>query len=102
MSQQRRPKMTEKEADKLLPLLAEFNGMAKELVRLLNHKVAVKEKKISSYLTGMSLPKNLNSNISVHTIDIRNTKGIIRGSGTYTPKMSWEKDIMKGPSGIVI
>ncbi len=101
MAQQRR-KMREQDAEKLLPLLAEFNNMAKELVRLLNHKVAVKEKKVAVYLTGMSLPKNANMNVSVKLIDIRNTDATMKGKGSFNVKMPWERDAMSGPSGVVI
>lgn len=102
MAQQPRRKMREQDAEKLLPLLAEFNGVAKELLRLLNHKVAVKEKKVAVYLTGMSLPKNTTMNVSVKVIDIRQTEGVIRGKGSYNVKMPWERDAMNGPSGVVI
>jgi len=100
-TEKKRPRLTQKQAESLLPLLSEFNSIAKQFLRLLNHQVETKEKKIAVYLTEMTIPKS-NFNISVTTIDLNSTRATLRGKGSFNQKMDWEKDFRSRKRGQVI
>ncbi len=94
--------LTKKDAEKLLPFIRDFNNAANILIRLLNHRVAEKEKKIAVWVTDMTIPKS-NISINIQTIDIKNTYISKKGSYSGNQEMKWEKDMMKeGNRGFII
>ncbi|MBT3261311.1 hypothetical protein HOC37_05620 [bacterium] len=86
-------KIKQKDSQKLVGIVKEFNKLAKEFINILNTEIDEKEKKINVLLDG--LPKlNQRHNINIQTLDLGNTKGVKRGefSGNITHK--WEKDVL--------
>ena len=57
------------EAD-LIPMVEEFNGLAKMLNKLLGVQVEAKEKHVSILISRIRKPKDTNKHIDVMTVDI--------------------------------
>ncbi|MBT6120546.1 hypothetical protein HOH45_03665 [bacterium] len=89
----------------LLPMFKEFNSLSKVFISMLNKKIEAKQtavKQIKVLVSGMSTPGDLQSNISITTVDINKTS--IRGKtgGSYNQVMDWESDFMKNRKKFII
>ena len=99
-------KMTQAEAQKALPSIKEFNGIAGKLLRLLSQKAQIKEKRLGNIrllLNEFRPPASKNlSTINIQTVDMRNTV-IKKGSGfSYNKTMNWEDDLRQKRRGAII
>lgn len=63
-------KLLQKDAEKLMPAVKQFNGLASQFIKLLGIKVAQKEKKISVLVSRIAKPKETTERINVKTVDI--------------------------------
>ncbi len=90
MSLKRR--LSKAEADKLLPVLEEFNGLASLWASLIKRRIEVREKHVKVMLDTFKIPIPTRQ-IAIDMVDIGKTT--IRKSGGYThnQKMAWEKEI---------
>jgi len=87
-------KLTQKDAERLLPLIRDFNKAANVLLRILNSRVEEKERKIAVWVTDMTIPKRTNE-INIQTVDIKKTMFSKKGSGSGNQLMKWENEVMK-------
>jgi len=89
----------------LLPMFKEFNSLSKVFIRMLNKKIEDKQnsvKQIKVLVSGMSTPSELQSNISITTVDINKTSVRGKNSGSYNQVMDWESDFMKNRKKFII
>ncbi|MFA5878999.1 MAG: hypothetical protein WC860_02375 [Candidatus Margulisiibacteriota bacterium] len=91
---QKKKKLTQKDAENLLPLIRDFNKAANILLRLLNTRVEEKERKIAVWVTNMTIPKSTNS-INIQTVDIKNTMVSKKGGYSGNQLMKWENEAMR-------
>ncbi|MDA1354044.1 MAG: hypothetical protein O3A01_06240 [bacterium] len=63
-------KLSKKEAAAMVPAVKEFNGLAKQLVRLLGLKVEKKEKKISIMVSRIAKPDRESKQVNVVSVGI--------------------------------
>ncbi len=88
----------------LLPILREFNKLAKVFLGILDQKIQAKENRINTLsvmVTDMKIPASQHT-ISISTVDMGNTKVTRSGGGTYSKRMDWEKDLPKNKGRSVI
>jgi len=98
-------KPNKQDIKKALPIFKEFNKLSKAFLKLLNQKVAEKEKHISSIkvmVDDMVLPQESNSTINIQTLDMNNTSVRKKGGFKYNQKMNWEEDLRKKRGGIIL
>jgi len=93
-NQNKRRNLNKKEAEKLIPLIREFNKIASGFLRILSKKVENKERKIAVMVSSITIPK-AQFNINIQTVDINKTIVTKRGQYQSNQTMNWESDIMK-------
>ena len=101
----RKRKYTPQEAKKAMPAIKEFNSLAKVFLKLLNQKIEVKQKRLSTIkvmVNTMSPPVSARSTISIKTVDINQTIVKKQGSYSYNQEMKWENQMPKKKRGIVL
>jgi len=99
-------KLSKAEVKKLLPGIKEFNKLSGAFIGLLKQKETRTKEQLSTIrvmVAGLKIPVNLNqSNISIQTIDMHNTKVTERGKGSSKKKMDWEKEFRNRNKGFMI
>ena len=66
----RKKKLSKKELDSILPVIKDFNGVAKHLIGVLNSKVQQKESQISVMVSKIGLPVQEEHNVRVMNVDM--------------------------------
>lgn len=94
--------ITRADAEKLMPLVEEFNKLARFFLKIMNQKIDAREKRIKIMLDdfAVALPPSYGS-INIQTIDMKETVVKRRGQLAYNQKMEWEKSLLPN-KGIVI
>lgn len=103
MTEQKK-KLNALQTKKLVPVLKQFNAIAKVFLRVLSQKVAREEEhlsKIAVLVTGIAPPEQHHS-ISIQTIDINKTKVSKKGSFSFNQKMDWEQELRKKKRGMIL
>ena len=81
--------------------MEQFNNMAKGFLDVLNGQISDREHQIKILVTDMAIPKQLTHNLSITTVDMRDTKVVKKGAYVSHEKMKWEKDIYKKRGTII-
>jgi hypothetical protein len=96
-------RMSAVEAERLLPMMKEFNSVAKIFLALMNQRIDVREKRISLVLSDIPRIPLTNSNISVKMIDIGTTTVKKKKQLEHNQSMDWEKQMRQNQNrGFVI
>jgi hypothetical protein len=90
----KRRRLNKKEAESLLPVIREFNKLAKAFLSILTKKVEDKERRIAVMVSTITIPEK-KYQINIQTIDIKNTQVTKKGQFSSNQKMAWEDDVMR-------
>ena len=80
----RKKKLSKKELDTILPVLKDFNGVAKHLIGVLGAKVAQKEQKINVLVHRIGVPVQNDHSVKVLNVDMN--KSFLRNLKSKTKK----------------
>jgi hypothetical protein len=93
-------KISKRDAQEIMPVVEEFNSIAKQFINLLGFKVKNKERKVSLMVSRVKSPTSKTKHIDVLTVDVstdflkkkrREKKKGISGSGEWDPYFSSKK-----------
>lgn len=106
-NQKKSPKkqISTKEAKKLLPIIKKMNTATKLLLKIMGQKLTHEQQqvnKIKLMVDDMIQVPNLQSTISITTLDMNATKIKQKGRMGYNKVMDWEKDYRKRNRGTLL
>lgn len=100
----RKPKLGKERSKALVPMMKQFNKMAKSMIALLTKQIDYKEKKLSTIsvlIQDLKIPES-KSTISIQALDMNKTKYNKKGFGSENKLMEWERKYREQDKGIML
>lgn len=100
----RKPKLGKERSKALVPMMKQFNKMAKSMIALLTKQIDHKENKlntISVLIQDLKIPEST-STINVQALDMNKTKFNQKGYGSENKLMEWERKFREQDKGIML
>jgi len=99
----RKEKLSAKESKSLLPGIKEFNKLSKAFIELLNQKITLQEKKVSTLsvmVDGMKIPDKPFTINAISADD--QAKAFKKGGSIIKTKINWKKARNDSNKGVII